>query len=271
MSPVVKLSICSMSNLEFLLGIERQTLHSVAARAGACYKPFPKKEKRRPFQRKFGLTKLRTIDRPVEPLKTIQKRIETKLLKRIDIPAHLFGGIQDRDVRDNAHTHLGQAVIAKVDIKSFYPSITSKQVYWVWRDVLGCSAKVSDLLTKLTTFDRHLPQGSSTSALLANFFLAAIDEPIRHACSQRNLRYSTVMDDLTISGSRSREVIEQVAQTLAKNNLRVSRRKVQVMGGGTRKTVNGILLPSSAKSGRLSMPKELLSRVRSGLHKIEAG
>jgi RNA-directed DNA polymerase len=271
MSFIEQLNLRSMRHLEFLLGFERETLHSVAARAGAYYRPFAKAKKQRPFQRKFEAVKLRIIDRPLEPLKTIQKRIEGRLLKRIRVPGHLFGGVQGRDTRDNALVHLQYPVVAKIDIQSFYPSMTSKQVYWVWREVLGCSPKISGLLTKLTTFERHLPQGSSTSTLLANFFLAAIDEPIRHACSQRDLTYSTVLDDLTISGRRSREVIGQVAQTLAENHLRVSRRKVKVMGPGTRKIVNGILLPSSAKSTNLGVPKELLSRIRSGLHKIKTG
>ena len=64
------LGICSLRYLEFQLGVNRDLLREVAAKAGSYYRPFPK--------RKGG--KIRWIDNPVDPLKYVQRRINRWLL-----------------------------------------------------------------------------------------------------------------------------------------------------------------------------------------------
>ena len=123
------------------------------------------------------------------------------------------------------------------------------------------------LLTRLTTFERHLPQGAATSPLLANLYIWMIDEPIRQACEQLGVVYSTWIDDLAFSGPRARDLIQIAADTLRINGLKLSRKKIHIMGPRATKMVTGTRLGAD----RVRAPCEKLSRIRSGIFKFESG
>ena len=261
--PPSRLDLYSLSKLEYLLGVPRQKLRVIAANAGAYYEPFPKKDKRRPFQKKFKPAKKRVIDNPTGELKAVQSKINSNLLKPIVLPYYLCGGVKGKTILDNVALHFGAAELVTMDIKSFFPSISNVQVYGVWSKVLNCSPLISEVLTKLTTFERHLPQGAPTSTLLANLVLFSVDGPIRTECAQQGVQYSTWVDDLVLSGANARSVINLAVGILGKAGFKISHRKMKIMGGGTRKVLNGVLL------GRFpSVLPDRLSQLRSGIHKL---
>ena len=266
MEQLEKTNILSLNDLCARLGMPRIALEQTAAIAGSLYSPFESTPKPRWFPKKVKAHKRRTIDNPVEPLKRIQKRIETKLLKPITFPDYQFGGVSGRDVLDNVELHCGSRVLVTMDIRSFFPSITTKMVYKVWNQELGCSPPVSRLLTQLTTYKRHLPQGAPTSSLLANLVLFSIDGPIREICRVKNVRYSTWIDDLAFSGENSREIIQTAVEALKSAGLRVSHRKLHVMSTAGRMMINGIIINRFP-----SVLRARVSQIRSGIHKLEMG
>ncbi|MBI4441767.1 MAG: RNA-directed DNA polymerase [Acidobacteria bacterium] len=255
-----------MSTLERLLGVDQNYLYTLASRAGAYYFPFPKRTKPRPFQKKTKPFKRRIIDNPSEELKVVQLRINDRLLRPLSFPPYMFGGVKRKRVLDNVHIHLKAKVLVKIDLASFFPSITNRHVYQVWQDLLGCSPEISSLLTRLTTFERHLPQGAPTSTLLANLVLHLIDGPIRSECERLGIRYSTWVDDLAFSSENPRPIINFVISALRRESLRISRRKLEIIGPGKRKILNGVVISRS-----LSVPPDRLARIRSGIHKLRSG
>ena len=136
-----QLSITSVRHLEFYLGISRTTLESVATHAETYDDPFPKTPKTRPFQKIFKPTKERLIDNPVDPLRTIQKRIQRRLLASLDFLFYLCGGVKGRSLMDNVTIHLGSSVLVAVDIKNFFPSVHNRMVYQVWSELEGAPLK----------------------------------------------------------------------------------------------------------------------------------
>jgi len=150
----------SMAKLEVLLRTGRERLRYLAGHAGGMYHPFPKKERQSPFTKKPkpSRRKPRIIDNPHEELKCLQKKINQTLLKNIALPQYICGGVEGKTIIDNVFMHLGASVLVTIDIKNFFRKITNTQVYRVWRDVLGWSPRAAGLLTRLTTFERHLPQ-----------------------------------------------------------------------------------------------------------------
>ena len=261
-----KLDLVSLSRLESILGINRDVLRSLASRAGKLYEPFPQKKRVRPFQRQAVSLKIRKIDNPSEDLKVIQRRIYQQLLRPLDLPAHIFGGVTGKNVLDNARVHFGAKVLIRVDIARFFPSVTNLQVYKVWQEMLGCSPRIASLLTKVTTFERRLPQGSPTSTLLANLVLLMVDGPIRFECQRLGIRYSCWVDDLAFSSDNPREILSAVIATLQGAGFTVCRGKLEIMGPNERKVLCGVLL------GRfLSVPRERVSGIRSGIHKLRTG
>ncbi|HVS90159.1 MAG TPA: reverse transcriptase family protein [Candidatus Acidoferrum sp.] len=254
-----------MAKLEVLLGTGRERLEHLAGKAGALYNPFPKKDRQRPFTKKPKppRKKPRIIDNPDEHLKFIQRKINQTLLKTVALPQYICGGVSGKTILDNVYIHLGASVLVKVDIKNFFREITNIQVYRVWRELLGWSPKVAGLLTRLTTFQRHLPQGAPTSTYLANLVLYYLYGPVRKHCEQRGVVYSTWVDDLAFSGNDSREVIPIVVDALRQGGFAVSHKKLIVMGPATRKVLNGVLMNRFPNVAR-----EYEKRIRSGINKL---
>jgi RNA-directed DNA polymerase len=263
---VEKLQILSVNRLADILKIPKEKLVSLSATPEFNYSPFLATKPQRPFQR-APIGKPRPIDNPLKELRFIQQRIYRRLLKPICFPPHVLGAVPKRSVRDNADKHLHSSLLVTLDIKQCFPSITNVHIYNVWRHCLGCSTPVASLLTKLTTFQRRLPQGAATSPLLANLFIWMIDEPIRRKCREKNVVYSTWIDDLAFSGECARELIQIAASTLSAHGLHVSRRKIKVMGASAAKHLTGTRLGLSD----VRAPRDKLSRIRSGIHKLRTG
>jgi hypothetical protein len=260
----ISLGIYSFLELENRLGLPREYLREFGADAGSRYRPFLAPERKTPFQRKFKPTKKRTIDNPQDDLKVIQRLINRRLLNSLDLPANICGGVKGRTVLDNVLCHFGAKQLVTIDIKNFFPSITNIHVYRVWHEVLGCSPKISSLLTRLTTVERHLPQGAPTSTLLANLVLFSVDGPIRSECDFKGVTYTSWVDDLAFSGGRSCEVLSLVIPALHRAGFRISRQKIKIMGPADRKTLNGVLMGKFP-----SVVRERFSQLRSGIHKLK--
>jgi RNA-directed DNA polymerase len=267
-APVVgKLHILSVNLLADILKIPKETLVRLSLEPRLNYDPFETVGKSRPFQKQLP-SKLRPIDNPVWELSWVQKRIYRRLLKPICFPEHVLGAVPKRSVRNNAERHLRSgAPLVTIDIRQCFPSVTNVHVYRVWRQFLDCSTPVAKLLTRLTTFRRRLPQGAATSPLLANLFIWMVDEPIRRACEEMGVEYSTYIDDFAFSGERARELIEVAATVVGAHGLCLSRKKVRIMGPTAVKLLTGTRLGSQ----QVRAPKEKLSRVRSGIHKLRTG
>ena len=261
-----KLHLYSMKHLELLLGAPRAEIRDVASHAGRYYRPFNKEKKPRPFQKVPVPPKQRQIDNPVGRLKTMQRRINRRILGRVVFPEHICAGVKGRNLLNNARIHLGNHDLVTLDIRNFFPSISNIQVNKVWREVLDCSPRIAAILTELTTFERHLPQGAPTSTLLANLVLYSVDKDIRDECSRAGVRYSTWVDDLALSGPGAKEIIGAVVVALSKNGFSVSHRKLRVMGPTDSKVLTGMML-----GRRPSVTQERLSNLRSGIHKFRTG
>lgn len=259
--------IISLRDLEFRLGEDRATLRALASSWQAEYEPFQQVKAPKPFQRALGSGKLRDIDNPSKYLKRVQKKILNRLLRPVKLPYFLFGAVSARDVKQHATEHLGQKIVVKMDVKGYYPSVTSRHVYDIWSRTLHYSPPIASLLTQLTTFEWHLPQGAPTSPALANLFLASIYGPVLETCSNLGIVPTAWVDDLIFSGTEARSVMELVRQTLAANGFKMSSKKRIILTGRDTKVITGIRLGA----GRVRAPKEKLHDIRAAIHKLEIG
>ena len=265
-SAIEPLNLLSEGDLAQRLGIPREKLRSIASDADSHYNPFSQIKPPRPFARKKSKAKIREIDRPLEPLLEVQKRIYRILLRDLDLPEHICGGVRGRSILDNVEHHKNESTIVTLDIKSCFPSVTAHQVYFVWRVVLKCSHKVSRLLTRLTIFNGHLPQGAPTSTTLANLVLYSVDAPIRRVAAERGVNYSSWIDDIPLSGSEARNLIPIAVSTLRRGGFRISRSKLKVMGGRNRREVNGVIASATPSLSRIKR-----DQIRAALHRLRIG
>jgi len=260
-----RLDLFSVRRAEALFRTPISDLKTMSSMAGSQYLPFDDRPKPRWFPKIAKPKKKRRIDNPGEQLKKIQRRILT-VLQIVPLPAYVKGGVSGQTLLDNIKIHADSEVLVTVDVKNFFSSISSKRVYKIWRYQLNCSRRLASILTKLTTFEGHLPQGAPTSTYLANLLIASLEPAILSACESLGVKYSTWVDDLAFSGPNAPQVIGTVVQVLRSVGLSVSHKKLRVMRPGSRKSLNGIVIGMD-----LNLSSEYRRALRSGIHKLRSG
>lgn len=250
---ISRLNIRSIRDLAFRLGTPAETIKEIAAQAGRHYRPFIKRRGK----------KERLIDNPTGPVRALQDRIQERLLSPLNLPDYIHGGVPGRSPITNAAAHLGRRIVVAADIKDFFPSVTHRHIFDVWWRTLGCVPTIARLLTQLTSFKRHLPQGAPTSTALANLVLHEAGVELRRASVALDLVHTTFVDDLTFSGEKAREVLGVAAESLRKAGFRLPHRKIKIMGPRVQKKVTGAVL-----GAKLNVPKDKKSKARAALHRL---
>lgn len=149
--------------------------------------------------------KTRELAEPKPDLKILQKRIISRIFCNLRFPRYLHGGIKastPRDFLSNAKEHAGAETAITLDIKSYYPSITYEQVFHSFQHLFDFPVCVATILTKLTTLNGSLPQGSPTSSYIANFVIWEREYKLAAKLEHQGYVYSRLIDDITVSSSK---------------------------------------------------------------------
>jgi len=248
--------VYSPNRLAFLLGIPRSLLEEIAADIKSYYRPF---EKKRPGKRP------RHIDNPLHPLKEIQRKVYEALLRDLSFPTYVQGGVPRGSPEANAEIHVGKDCVIGLDVAACYPSITNHCVFRIWRYQLGHSPTVAHILTRLTTYRGHLPQGAPTSSALANLALLPVLREIQRLAESQNLSFGQFVDDSGLSGDvRDFGIITAISHALSRHGLKISRAKVKVMRPGHRQIVTGHTVNT-----KVGIPREKRSQARAAVHHLE--
>lgn len=142
---------------------------------------------------------------PSRNIRDVQARLVRRLLRRVEYPYYLHGGLPKRDYVSNANAHIGLCWGFCTDIEAFYPSITYHQVFDVWHSLLHFSPEVSEVLTEVTTLNGMLPQGSITASYLANLVLWRNEPNTVDELQKLGFTYTRFVDDICISTTKPTE------------------------------------------------------------------
>ena len=159
--------------------------------------------------------KERIISAPSYFLKHVQGKIKL-LLDQLYYPKScVYGFVNARSIVSNAKKHANKNYLLNVDLKDFFPSITSKRVYGVMKRY-GASPEVALSITKLVTFRGVLPQGAPTSPVISNMICGPLDSKLIKFSKHHKMRYSRYADDLTFSSNKpfNPEVFDSEARIL---------------------------------------------------------
>lgn len=141
----------------------------------------------------------REIEVPKPQMSRIHKRINS-LLMRIEVPDYLNSGVKKRSNIKNARDHVGEHAVLKIDIKKFYPSVTSEQIARCFIKSFHCTKDIALTLSQLCTVNNHLPTGSSISQSLAYVVNRPVFDHIQTYSRSRGINFTCYVDDLTFSG-----------------------------------------------------------------------
>jgi RNA-directed DNA polymerase len=138
------------------------------------------------------------------------------LLCRIALPLWIQGGVKGCSPRTNASCHINKPAVLNFDIEDFFPSVRPYLVYNLFCRRLGCSPDVSRILTRLTTLNGGLPQGSPTSTVVANLTILPLAKRMKSLADKHDCDYGQFVDDGNVSGpayiENLRHLIDRIIQ-----------------------------------------------------------
>jgi len=193
--------IKSLPNLRSFLRLTEKELTSIISNVQYFYsfKRNPKK-KYGGFQRDdFGNIKYRDLMLPKYILKSRQKYL-AQLLNQVPSPEYMYGSVKNRNNIENACRHLGHQYFLTIDLKKFFPNINHHQVNSMFLKN-GFSPTVASVLTKLTTYQYSLPQGSPSSPVIANLIFIETGNRLNELAKSCGVSFTVFLDDLTFSSN----------------------------------------------------------------------
>jgi RNA-directed DNA polymerase len=210
----------------------------------------------------------RLIEAPKPRLRAMQRRILAEILGPVPIHPAAHGFVPGRSPHTFAAPHAGQPVVVRLDVLSFFASVTAARVYGLFRTI-GYPEPVAYALAGLCTTwtparirrgapphtpDRdyrlallgapHLPQGAPTSPALANLCGFRLDRRLTGLARVLGLRYTRYADDLAFSGRLARPgtLVEPVTGIAADEGFRLNPAKTRVRSASDRQALAGLVV-----------------------------
>ena len=250
--------VVSMRDLEKVLGYRRQDILRIASHSGRYYET---------FQIESDSGKIRVIHKSTGILRTMQLNLYRRFMSGLELPDGIHGCVPGSSTVLNANCHLGRPEVVRVDLRDCYPNISSRDVYRAFASTIRCSTAVSELLTKLTTFKRKLPQGPPTSPAIANVVLLPLFQDLRDLAAEFGLEVTLYVDDICISGPGASRIIEPATDLVRKHGQVTAWRKLMVMPASGRQTVTGLVVnrkPSVSRDYREEVRRSIIDLVKRG-------
>lgn len=198
------------------------------------------------FYRDFDIIKkngkLRKISEPLPSLKEIQYWILRNILEKVKISAFAKAYKRKTTLKENVRFHSNQKILINFDIKDFFPSIQLENIEEIFKN-LGYSDWISNLMAKLCTRNKQLPQGAPTSPYLSNIFFKPIDDLIADYCIDKKIRYTRFADDLSFSGDfDEKDLSIFIKETLSAFQLNLNPDKTKILLRNQRQIVTGVVV-----------------------------
>ncbi len=213
----------------------------------------------------------RTIHAPNEQLKSVQKQINRRLLALLVAHPCATGFERGRSIVHHARQHVGKAVVIRMDIVDFFPSIAEKRIEKFFRRI-GWDRSASKLLTRLCTHQGQLPQGAPTSPRLSNLVNHRLDARLAGLARLVGAVYSRYADDLTFSFEiELREAIPTVIRLtkkiVADEGYRLhTKKKLHIRRQHQQQRVTGLVV-----NEKIALPRETRRRLRAIRHRLASG
>lgn len=233
-----------------------------------------------PHYKSFSIKKKRTgyreIFAPEKDLKRIQKQINFYLqayyfcIKPKEVHGFVInpGKLKSNlNIVENALLHTNKKHVLNIDLRDFFPSISSRQVIDLFSSpYFNFDQQLSTALTLLTTYRGRLPIGAPTSPVLSNFICLQLDYDIIDFCTANNLTYSRYADDLTFSSNTviSSDNLLDIINIIKKNNFSVNDKKVRLKSSNRRQIVTGLTV-----NEKVNVDRTFLKKSRAMLHDLK--
>lgn len=263
-------------------------LKTILADRKKFYRVYPK---RKPNGKKRWITE--PLDGIIEWQYLVKKWLDT-------FPLHdaAHGFREGRSIITNAMQHRDKKFVLNIDLKDFFPSITSFAVYQMLRGVaeetwktlsqelqeavaeeashptIACGDPIPaelwdpaarEIVTSLCTLNSRLPQGTCTSPVLANIIAKPMDYELHRLATSQGLTYTRYADDMTFSGDEiPKWFIGRVREIAESFGFKINTRKTKLIPYYQRQVVTGVVVNNET----LSVSKKRRNALREHLYKL---
>lgn len=212
----------------------------------------------------------RTIYVPSYTMKIIQRWILVNIISKLKPSENAMAFIKGksteykRDIKTNAVYHSSSLYGLSIDLQDFFPSIKSKQVYYLFKKI-GYNNFAATLLTKLCTLNDELPQGAVCSPALSNLICINLDSRLSGLCSKRRIVYTRYADDMYFSCDnkvlllRLYPIIEDIIKD---EGFEINQQKVHYHTPHNKKLVTGVAVVNNKGNVELKACKDLKRKIR---------
>jgi RNA-directed DNA polymerase len=216
---------------------------------------------------------MRLVEAPKSRLKNVQRKILREILDAIPVHDAAHGFRHRRSIVSCVQGHVGQALVLRMDVADFFPSIAQSRVVGLLMWV-GYPEEVARTIGAICTNDTpphvldfnplplsyqqrrrwdetfrrpHLPQGAPTSPVLANLCAYRLDARLTGLARSADATYTRYADDLIFSGGESfrrgvRRFRIYVHSVVLEEGFRIVEQKSRIMPRGVRQHAVGIVL-----------------------------
>lgn len=199
----------------------------------------------------------RIINAPIKSLDIIQRKLLPLILDAYSPKDCVHGFVKKRGIVSNAkaHRYSAQRKILNIDLSNFYDSINFGRVRGLLMSPksFNIGAAAASVIAHILCKDGKLPQGASTSPVIANMILSRLDSKLISLCRKNRCTYSRYADDMTISFS-SREspseiltpctegiqLSKDILEIIASEGFEVNHQKVRLATKRQRQEITGL-------------------------------
>lgn len=247
--------IGSPKRLAELLNISASELEEIL-QSQNNYKLFKKVLAPNPFTGKSR--KERAVQEPKTRLRKVHERI-LSLLRRVEYPDYVQGGVKHRSYQTNAAIHLGTRQTATFDLKDFYGSTRYCLVHDFFHRILSCPSDMAGRLTSLTTWNGVMPTGSPLSPLLSFWAAKVFFDKCEILAKKHKLNFTCYIDDLTFSGDHISGKFQSDLKILASRfGYELAKNKTKIFRFGVPAHITGVI----SHNAKLSVPHSRMKGAR---------
>lgn len=257
--------------------VEADTLPQLAAYIGIKVETLVGKAKNQQYQKFYlpkGKGEKRLIETPEAGLKTLQGQLNKHfqaayLMVR---PACAYGALiacsdetEPRNIYTNAMRHIGSRWLLNVDLRNFFPSISSNKVLNALQTgPFHFDAQSAAALTLLTTHENRLPTGAPTSSIIANIMCLPLDSYLQELADKYNWTYTRYIDDLTFSGDKrfSMSHLSLIEKGIKEVGLSINTDKLHMGRVSDKPVVTGLVLRKKRPDVSPEFIKNLKQHIR---------
>ena len=221
----------------------------------------------------------RTICVPNKNLKKVQKKLYNKLSTYYDeiktqnnFTSKISHGFEkNRSIVTNAEVHKNKRYVVNLDLLVFFPSINFGRVrsYFIKNNYFEINDDIATILAQLTCYKGTLPQGASTSQLIANMICNIMDIRILKIAKKYRLDYTRYADDLTFSTNNKYflndydKFLEDIKNIIHRSGFELNSKKTRLLFSNSRQEVTGLVV-----NKKISVPKEYYKNTRAMAHSL---